>query len=193
MVILGTPNAPIAAQDMRVDVPALRALFLESVTDEVAIDSAQVLLAALPVPRAPIYDAYAAMFEVMRARHAFWPVKKMNHLNAGLRVLDGLVAQHPEQAEIRYLRLMSCYYLPRFLGRGWSIQEDFRVLARLLPEAADQFPADMYRLMVAFIEEKADLPEAERTGLRRALAKLDEGMVPSPPAGMMEPGYEKKR
>lgn len=161
----------------------LRVLFMESVEQEGAIDRAVALLAEQPAPRPPIIEAYDALFEIMRANHAFWPGKKMQHLNAGLPTLDRLTERHPDHAEIRYLRLMSCYYLPRMLGRGWSVEEDFRALARLLPDASRDFPPAMYRGMVDFVSAWEHLTEAERLGLQRALAQQESGRPPSPAAG----------
>jgi hypothetical protein len=84
--------------------------------------------------------AYEGALATLRAKHALWPPRKLQHLRAGLAVLDATIEAHPEHAEARYLRLMSCYYLPSILGRGGSVQEDFAALARLLPGAPGPVP-----------------------------------------------------
>jgi len=163
----------------------LRAFFLASVEDETAIEAANVYLTSLPGEAAPEIRAYGAIFEIMRARHAFWPVRKMHHLNAGLPVLDALVTDHPDHLEIRYLRLMACYYLPRLLGRGWSVEADLLALAELLPGAARAYPAGLYREMVRFVVDSEVVSEEQRHGLRNALAASERagGVTTGPAAG----------
>ncbi len=164
----------------------VRALFLQSVSEEAAIERGQQLLASVPGDEDPRLEAYGAMFSIMRAKHVFWPGRKMHYLNEGLPVLDRLVEAHPDHVEIRYLRLMGCYYLPRILGRGWSVDEDFRQLARLLPGAREAFPEKMYGEMVTFVRENGDLAGAERERLARALdkeASIPHQARPPQPAG----------
>ncbi len=163
----------------------LRAYFFASVSDETVIEAANDYLASLSGEADPEIRAYGAIFEVMRARHAFWPVRKMHHLNAGLPVLDTLVTEYPDHLEIRYLRLMACYYLPRFLGRGWSVETDLLALAELLPGAARAYPAGLYREMVRFVVDSEVVTEEQRRGLRSALAASERagGVSTGPAAG----------
>jgi hypothetical protein len=174
-----------SARGQGTPIERLRAFFFESVEDETAIEAANVYLASLPGVDAPEIQAYAAIFEVMRARHAFWPVRKMHHLNAGLPVLDTLVTEHADHLEIRYLRLMACYYLPRFLGRGWSVDADLLALAELLPGAARAYPVRLYRDMVRFVVDSDVVSEEQRRGLRNALAASERagGVAPGPATG----------
>lgn len=171
------------AQIADAPVDRLRAFFIDSVEDETAIDRAEAYLATIDVHAEPVWEAYAALFEIMRAKHVFWPGRKMDHLNAGLPVLDRLVEALPDDVEIRYIRLMSCYYLPRFLGRGWSVDADFAALSRLLPGAQGRFPAGLYAEMLQFVYEAGDPDDATRLDLERALARLGPITAREPAAG----------
>lgn len=161
--------------------PALRALFLESSGREAPIDEAETLLNTVE-EQSPIVHAYGAMFTIMRAKYAFWPGKKMAYLNEGLPVLDSLVAAHPQHVEIRYLRLMGCYYLPRILRRSWSVKEDFEVLAELLPLARHAFQPSLYRDMVVFVRDYGDLPESRQRQLDLLLHPAADTKHSKPPA-----------
>lgn len=112
--------------------------------------------------------AYAGALDVVEARHAFWPRARLEPLERGLPRLDSAVQRDPDNAEIRYLRLTSSYYLPFFLGRKWSVREDFKALAELLPRARDAYPAEWYAAITDFVLEKGDLGERERSRLQRA-------------------------
>lgn len=130
----------------------VRALYLDGVNNEDSLDQAISLIETQQI-QSPLLDAYGSALVVLKAKHAFWPAKKMKYLKAGLPVLDALVEAHPNHVEIRYLRLMSCYYLPKFLGYSSNVEDDIETLAQLLPDAAPTLPEEVYADMVTFIKE----------------------------------------
>ena len=154
-------------------VAELRDAYLCAVENEVELDRT---LDALQTESRydPLTQAYGAALVVLKAKHAFWPHRKMHFLREGLPVLDRLVEQHPRHVEIRYLRLLSCYYLPGFLRRKKSVQEDFAALARLLPSARSSFEPGLYRQMVRFVLEKGAIAEGDRARLQRLWESEDE-------------------
>lgn len=113
--------------------------------------------------------AYRGAFTLLRAKHGSWPPDRLRHTREGLAVLDSVIAEHPDHAEARYLRLMSCYYLPRILGRGWSVRDDFAALSRLLPSVREQYPPDLYRAIVDFVLANGQPTTAQRAALQAAL------------------------
>ncbi|MEM8485106.1 MAG: carotenoid biosynthesis protein [Bacteroidota bacterium] len=142
----------------------LRAKYIAAVENEAMIVQAMTLIEKVD-DKTPAIQAYAAAFDVLRAKHAFWPLKKMKHLRNGLPRLDALVARHPVEVEIRYLRLLSCYYLPRFLGRSDTVTQDFKALAYLLPDARASYPSQLYYDMVEFVASNSNLSQEERSSL----------------------------
>lgn len=142
----------------------LRATYIAAVDDEALINRAISLIEGVD-HKTPTIKAYEAAFDVLRAKHVFWPLKKMKHLRTGLPKLDALVASYPVEVEIRYLRLLSCYYLPRFLGRNDTVTQDFKALAYLLPDARASYPSKLYFDMVQFVASNSDLNQEERSAL----------------------------
>jgi hypothetical protein len=159
----------------------VRTLYLASVREEAAIPRALREIEAVRGRSRPAagstlaatLTAYEGALATLRAKHALWPPRKLQHLREGLAVLDATIAAHPEHAEARYLRLMSCYYLPSVLGRSDSVQEDFAVLARLLPGLRGQYPDELYRAITSFVLENGSLDRAKRQPLERSLAQAD--------------------
>jgi hypothetical protein len=159
----------------------LRALYLAAVEDEAAVARGMEEVAALrarlagaPEPyEAATLAAYEGALTTLKAKHATWPPRKLQHLRQGLAVLDSVVDAHPRHAEARYLRLMSCYYLPGILGRGGSVREDFTALARLLPRVRTRYPDDLYRAIASFVLENGTLSPEDRIGLERTLGGRD--------------------
>ena len=117
--------------------------------------------------------AYRGAFTVLRAKHGVWPPDRLRHTRNGLAVLDGVVAAHPRHAEARYLRLMSCYYLPGIFGRGGSVRDDFAALARLLPSVRGDYPPELYGAIVRFVMENGHPSPEQRAALQASLRAAD--------------------
>ncbi len=150
---------PMYTTDQKL-IEQLRTQYVAAVTDEELITDALATISQLKNPQ-PVIQAYEAAFIILKAKHVFWPTKKMRHLNEGLPKLDALVDAHPLDVEIRYLRLLSCYYLPRFLGRSDSVDQDMKALAHLLPRAGKDFPTTLYQDMVRFVASSKILSSEE--------------------------------
>ncbi len=118
---------------------------------------------------APVYRAYDGAFVTLKGKHAFWPPSKLKYVRRGLEVLDAQVRALPSNVEIRYLRLLSCYYLPGILGRGWSVDDDFARLAELLPEVKGAYPPELYETMVQFVLDHGEPTSDRRTELLAVL------------------------
>jgi hypothetical protein len=110
-------------------------------------------------------DGYHGAFTVLRARHSFWPHQKLSHVRAGLAELDRAVDAAPNDAVLRYLRLMGGYYLPGLFGRGDEVSADFSTLARLLPGANAEFPGPMFGVIARFVLENGDIPAEDAAAL----------------------------
>lgn len=120
--------------------------------------------------------AYEGALEVVEAKHAMWPPAKLDHLKRAAPLLDSAVARSGHHPEIRYLRLMSCYYLPRFFGRKWSVDADFQALARLLPRSRGVVSDGLRAEVAKFVLDNAEgIDPQERSGLVSLVASLRGG------------------
>jgi hypothetical protein len=119
----------------------------------------------------PWLQAYSGAMEVVKAKHAFWPPSKLEFLKLGLPLLDSAVAQAPDNAEIRYVRLTSNYYLPFFLGRKDTVQVDMAALGKSLAAARSQFRPLWFAAMARFLLENGKLHPEDRKTLREAWEK----------------------
>lgn len=161
-----------------VDLAALRETYLASVRDGRAIPRGMDEIEHIRARSRPeagsaldaTLSAYQGALVTLRAKHAAWPPQKLRYMREGLALLDRTVERSPEHAEARYLRLMSCYYLPGFFGRGGSVRADFAALARLLPGVRGQYPPAVYAAITRFVVEKGRLPAEQRRVLEDTLA-----------------------
>lgn len=158
----------------RTGLELVRHLYMNAVESERAIPGG---MAEVDRQRAAAKDgnvdatlaAYRGAFTLLRAKHGTWPPDRLRHTRQGLAVLDSVIAEHPDHAEARYLRLMSCYYLPRILGRGGSVRDDFAALARLLPSVREQYPPELYRAIVDFVLRNGQPSSPQRAALQASL------------------------
>lgn len=143
----------------------------------------------------PLAAAYRGAAEVLRARHAVWPGTKNRHLRAGLAELDRLVAEHPSDPEIRYLRLVSTAYLPFIFGRREGVRDDAAALAELLLGERTAFPPPVLVAMTGVLLEAGRLDYEPRRRIRelrdRAVAQAPSDpllalAVPASPPGVGE-------
>lgn len=112
---------------------------------------------------------YSGAIRVVQAKHGLNLNRKWKNLQAGIPMLDSAVVRDPAQTELRYLRLVSNYYLPFFLGRKPVVREDFSALAKLLPQAAEQYPAKWFLNIAGFVLEKGKLTEMEAARLKQKI------------------------
>lgn len=124
------------------------------------------------LPEALQIGALAGALEVVRAKHSRWPPNKLEHLRSGLAMLDRLVEEAPQDPVVRYLRLMSCYYLPFFLDEDESVEDDLRVLLSILPDQRQAFSPPVYDAVVRFVLENGAPDPEQRIRLGAALEGL---------------------
>ncbi len=158
------------------DTERLWALYFVSVEDGDWEESALALhdsLVTRDLPEHRQVTALGGALEVVRAKHSRWPPNKLKFLKAGLQVLDSLAMEAPEDPVVRYLRLVSTYYLPFFVDRDESVRDDLAVLARILPERPDAFSPLIYRAVVRFVLDHGDLSEEASGRLEDGLASLE--------------------
>jgi hypothetical protein len=153
----------------------LRVLYVLGVKDEAVLADAEKALADLDARRDPdpalanLLRAYRGALLVAHARHVFSPNRKLEYLKRAQPLLDSAVALRGTQAEVRYLRLVSGYYLPFFLGRKDEVKEDFRALAEVLPGALSEFPPRWYLSVAGFVLDKGRLRPEQEADLRQAM------------------------
>lgn len=72
----------------------------------------------------PTTDAYLGMCESMMAEHLFLPTLKLQSFNKGKKKIEKAIKALPENAELRYIRLMVQLNTPNFLNYNDDIQSD---------------------------------------------------------------------
>ncbi len=169
-------SLPRAPADAALD--AVRRLWELGVDEERAVDAGLEAIGALRERRRPapssrldlVLRAYAGSFTALRGKHGGWPPARLRALRDGFALMDSAVAEAPEAAEIRYIRLLSGFHLPGILGRKGEVAQDMAALIRLLPTSAGAFAPDLFPRVVTFVLENGDPPPERRKALEATIS-----------------------
>lgn len=117
--------------------------------------------------------AYRGSLWTMRARNAWWPPSKLNHLRQGGAELDRAVEIAPDNIMVRLIRGINGLGLPAFAGRLPTSLEDFIVLLRhpALPEQTRELKVTIY-YYAGVAHKRADDYETARELFKQAISVM---------------------
>jgi hypothetical protein len=151
-----------------------RALFYSAVGGARAAlrECSEVLAGCDAEPKVLAYRGGCAMLEAARTP---LPWDKGAHARQGLALLDQAVAAAPDDLEVRFVRGMTSYHLPRFLGRSRIASEDLSLVAGQAEAAAESGRLDPSLATAALFHHGVMLASlgdqpAARSAWRRAAA-----------------------
>lgn len=72
----------------------------------------------------PEIKGYRAMYIFMMAQHSLDPFSKWHYFYKGKKILEEVIAQHPDNIELKFLRFMIQTNIPSILGYNAHIQND---------------------------------------------------------------------
>jgi hypothetical protein len=101
--------------------------------------------------------AYRGALDVVRARHARWPLTRLSMVRSGLSRLDEAVSEDPSSTEIRYLRLASQVHLPRLLRRDEVLDRDLALVMQALASDRHGLTPGMDRIVAGFLDYVLDM------------------------------------
>lgn len=86
----------------------------------------------------PVERGYEAAYQMFMAKHTGNPFKKMGYFKKGKKMLEEEIAHHPNEIELRYIRLCIQYYIPSYLGYKGDIECDKSFLMNNLYKLKDE-------------------------------------------------------
>jgi len=105
---------------------------------------------------------YIGALTCLKGKHAFWPQKKFEYVNKGLKMMDEALAQDSNNLEALFIRATTTYYLPFFFHRQEQSREDMRQLSRLILEFnTDIYPKELVQNVIAFLRDNAELSDMQ--------------------------------
>ena len=123
-----------------------------------------------PYPSLQMYR-YGAL--ALKARYSNDLIEKKNYLFTAMASMDAQVARTPDDIEVRFIRGSFYYYLPFFLGKRKSAQEDIHAIAQILQSQSSTLKAlydkEVLQAIVEFLDQTGWVPEEQVRAIRRVL------------------------
>ena len=133
------------------DIFALRKNYFEATENETLADSLAVALKNMP-DKSPIFTAYWAACEGLRAKFVFSPYKKIQYINQAQKIFTTAIQLEPQNIEIRFLRFSMQHNIPSFLGQSKNLEEDLiAILANFDTDKNLQIDEAMRSKIAAFL------------------------------------------
>lgn len=115
----------------------------------------------------PVVLGYKAASEAVMAKYAWNPYFKMKHLDTAMELFDQAVALDNDHPEIRFLRFVVEYHVPRYLNMSTHLQEDKAiVIESLMAHPKSGINTALARTMRDVLLEKERATEEEKKLLR---------------------------
>lgn len=108
----------------------------------------------------PMVVVYTGAVSLLQAKHASLPWDKVGLARAGLDMEDHAVASAPDDLEVRFLRGVTNYEMPEFIGRHATGIADLAAVAKVAEQAAKENRLDS-RAAAAALDYHAKSLEAD--------------------------------
>ena len=79
----------------------------------------------------------------MRARDAFWPKTRLDYVKKGNKMMDAAVQLAPEDPDVRLVRAINNFYMPKFMERDEIAKTDFAWLWQRVETHPDGLKEDL--------------------------------------------------
>ncbi len=115
---------------------------------------------------------YIGALTALKGKHSKLPWSKMKWVKRGLPIMDQAVEMAPREVEVRFIRGMTCFYLPSFFERKNQAIEDFNVIINALPDASIDTNLGVLKNALEFIRENVALSVEEKQKVDSLLQNL---------------------
>ena len=120
----------LISSNREIELGLIRKLYAESVGRK---EKAEQLIGILTrMPGTPLTTGYLGAVNMVMAKHALNPVKKLSYFRAGREYLETSIKKSPDDTELRFLRLAIQISAPSFLGYDNAKVADRRLLMNRL-------------------------------------------------------------
>lgn len=121
-----------------------------------------------------VATVYIGSLTMLKGKHAFWPHKKVEYVNDGIKIMDKGLNADPNNLESLFIYGSSCRYLPFFLGKKDLAIEKLKKMLTLLDDISiKKYNTDFLLNAMKFITEKVDLSPDEKAKVNLYISKIE--------------------
>lgn len=153
----------------------VRELYYKSLDQKGTIDSTIEFFRNLKADKNNgLIDTYIGSLVAVKAKHAWLPTKKLSLAKEGLQLMDRGLEKNTNNIEALFIHGSTCFYLPFFFNRKDDAHLDFRKIVQLLPDQYEQYPIELVRNVVEFIEKNVELNENELANIMQVKESISD-------------------
>ncbi|MFM1932930.1 MAG: hypothetical protein RL226_2233 [Bacteroidota bacterium] len=142
------------------EITTARKLYL-SVTDEDAFDTFNTFVEPFANHSNPLLQGYSAVALSMSASYSYNPYTKLKAFNQGRDRLENVIKLHPNQSELRFLRLGVQIHAPSFLDYNDNIEADSKNVLKAVCSGTWKSDPTFEKAVIAFLKKHAPLSKDE--------------------------------
>ncbi|MBN2030589.1 hypothetical protein JW824_10125 [bacterium] len=162
LVTFHTTNRSVLALEEN-KITLARKLFYQSVENEERLEEAFNLFEEIGENESleGLALTYMGALTALKGKYAFLPITKYRHVQKGLQLMDDGIQKSPDNIEARFIRGMTCYYLPFFFNRKKTAREDFKIIVKQLNTECHYYDTELIMNVTNFLLENAELNQEE--------------------------------
>ncbi len=120
-----------------------------------------------------VATTYMGSLIMLKGKYAFWPNKKLEFVEDGIKIMDEGLASDPENLESLFIYGSTCHYLPFFLGKKSLAKVKLKKFIQVLPKSdISRYDKTILKNAINFILEKIELTNEEKNRANEYLKKL---------------------
>lgn len=155
-----------------------RELYYESVEDEDKIDPSIEKFEKL-IKEKPKLEGlsltYIGSLTMLKAKHEFWPLKKLEYVEEGIIIMDKGIKKDPDNIESLFIYGSTCWYLPKLLGkRDLAIEKLNAIIPLLNDRIFENYEAKIIEDALAFLKENLELSKTELSKVNKYYSRAVE-------------------
>ncbi len=162
MLILGATTFVRASEaHNNSDLERARNLYYKAVNDEESLDAAVELFEEIGEKNKELEGlakVYVGSLTAMKARHTFWPQKKMDLAYQGIDIMDAGIEQDSENIEALFIQGTTLYFLPFFFEKRQEAEAKLiKIIDLANADLARIYGDELLANAIKFAAEKVDL------------------------------------
>ena len=164
-------TSSLTAFSQQVTIDRLRYLYFDEWVDKCGAEALVDYTEHVDEDAKPVFRAYRGAGLATTANCTTWPVSKISRFNKGKDLLEGAVAEVPENLEVRFLRYTIQKNIPRFLGYD-NLEEDREfVLDRLTLQLKNGNKDELADRILNYFYETKEFTKEQLQDLEKATSE----------------------
>lgn len=115
-------------------------------------------------------QVYIGALQALKAKHSFWPHKKLQLLDEALTTMAIGIERQPNDIESLFVQGSILYNLPSLFGKREQAMDNFNKIVKLLPEYHSHYNRSFLIEMIGYIKTNISITKQQDAILEKILS-----------------------